>query len=160
MVTTLIVNASPLISLGKIDRLTLLGDPAFRVLVPRSVADEVSVQINDSAARWLAGAGHVYVVPPCAVDPILLAWDLGRGETSVMAEASQHTESIAVLDDLAARRCAQSLGLRCTGTLGFLLMAKRRGLIVEVMPLARQLQQSGLFLGERLLQDVRTAAGE
>jgi predicted nucleic acid-binding protein len=115
---------------------------------------------NDVAAQWLKGVGLAFVVPARPLDPILLAWDLGPGETSVIAEASHQTEAVAVLDDWAARRCAQSLGLRCTGTLGVLLMAKRRGLIAEVMPLVSQLQQSGLFLGDRLVQDVRTAAGE
>lgn len=160
MVTTLIVNASPLISLGKIDGLRLLASPLFKVYVPRPVADEVLIQANDDAAQWLTDAGHACLVPARPLDLILLAWDLGPGETSVIAEASHQTEAVAVLDDLAARRCAQSLGLRCTGTLGLLLMAKRRGLIPTVMPLVGQLQQAGLFLGDRLIQDIRTAAGE
>lgn len=159
MVTTLIVNASPLISLGKIDGLRLLADPLFKVYVPQPVADEVFVQTNDAAAQWL-GTGRAFLVPARPLDPILLAWDLGPGETTVIAEASHQTEAVAVLDDLAARRCAQSLGLRCTGTLGLLLMAKHRGLIPKVMPLVGQLQQNGLFIGDRLIQDTRTAAGE
>ena len=66
MVTLLIVNASPLISLGKIDGLRLLGDPLFRIYVPQPVVDEVVVQTGDPAAQWL-GTGHA--VQPPAPDP-------------------------------------------------------------------------------------------
>lgn len=46
--------------------------------------------------------------------PEIAAWNLGRGESQVLALAGTYPGSRAVLDDLEARRYAQSLGLsRC-----------------------------------------------
>jgi predicted nucleic acid-binding protein len=44
-------------------------------------------------------------------------WDLGSGETQVLALALSRGGPEVVLDDRQARRCARSLGLATTGTL-------------------------------------------
>lgn len=87
MVTPLVVNASPLIGLGKIDGLWILKDSRFEVHVPEPVVAEVSIMSTDAAARWLRD-GQVNITPARPPDPILLAWDLGAGETAVIAEAA------------------------------------------------------------------------
>ena len=160
MVTTLIVNASPLIGLGKGGLLWLLESGSFEVHIPRPVAEEILVHGADTASGWLRLGGHSRVVDAVPVDPLLLAWDLGPGETSVVAHACLNRSGVVVLDDLAARRCAHALGLRCTGTLGFLLMAKKRGLISTVMPSVGKLREAGIYIGDALVQSVRVAAGE
>ena len=65
-----------------------------------------------------------------------------------------------VLDDLAARRCAQALGLRCTGTLGLLIIAKQRGLLPTVIPAIDRLREAGLYIGVSVVDAVRKIAGE
>ena len=160
MVTELVFNASPLIGLGKGGLLGLLEADAFRVKIPLAVAEEVLAHPQDPSAAWLSGLGRNRVVPNVQVDPVLLAWDLGAGETSVIAQGVATVSGVVVLDDLAARRCAQAMGLRCTGTLGFLLMAKRRKLLPAVMPAVTRLREAGIYLGEGLIHAVRTAAEE
>ncbi len=161
MVTTLIVNASPLISLGKAGLLGLLEYPVFEVRIPAPVADEVLIQHDDGASLWLKSEGRArIVVCPPTVDPILMAWDLGRGETSVISCAGEAHQAIVVLDDLAARRCAQAFGLRCTGTLGLLFMAKQRGLLPAVVPAINRLRESGLYIGDSVVDTIRKIAGE
>ena len=89
MVTTLIVNASPLISLGKIDGLRLLASPLFKVYVPGPVADEVLIQANDDAAQWFGfRSAQVMNDFPCLqVDDVeTCCFGIGReagGESSV-----------------------------------------------------------------------------
>ncbi len=61
-----------------------------------------------------------------------LVTDLGPGETEVLMLGLESRESILVLDDAFARRVAETLALRFTGTLGLLLDAKRSGLIAQV----------------------------
>jgi predicted nucleic acid-binding protein len=66
--------------------------------------------------------------------------DLGRGETAVLALALESGDAVVVLDDGLARRHAERLGLRLTGTLGLLVDVKRACLIDAVAPLLEALQ--------------------
>lgn len=86
MVTELVFNASPLIGLGKGGLLGLLEADAFHVKIPLAVAEEVLAHPQDPAAAWLTASGRSRVVPTLQVDPVLLAWDLGAGETAVIAQ--------------------------------------------------------------------------
>ncbi len=89
MPDALIVNASPLIFLGNAGRLDLLRTAgAQRILVPDVVFDEVTQggyadRASSALAKtaWIQRAG-VPVVPSNIVE-----WDLGAGESSVIAVA-------------------------------------------------------------------------
>ncbi len=65
-----------------------------------------------------------------------------------------------IFDDALARRHAEVLGLRLTGTLGVLLDAKRAGLVPAVMPLIDDLQRLGFRLSNGTRQAVLRLAGE
>ncbi|MCI0391340.1 MAG: DUF3368 domain-containing protein [Acidobacteria bacterium] len=85
---------------------------------------------------------------------------LGAGETAVLSYALTHPGHVAVVDDAAARRCAQSLNITSIGTVGLIIFAKRRGLIAEVMPCVERLRDAGLWLSENLIEIVRRQVGE
>ena len=79
------------------------------------------------------------------------AWDLGEGEASVLAWGYDHPGTLIIVDDLAARRCAATLGIPVRGTLGLVLTAKKRGMIPEARPVLEKLRQSGMYLSDRIL---------
>ena len=157
----LVCNASPLIVLAKAGLLDLLTGlcPGFRI--PRSVAEEVS-RINDPAdpARIWLSRNSTFVAEAPSVSPFVMAWDLGAGESSVISLVESLPGSIAVLDDLAGRRCAQALGLPVVGTLGLILMAKRRGFISSVGPALDSIVAAGLFISRHHIDSILTQAGE
>jgi len=68
--------------------------------------------------------------------------------------------SVAVLDDLAARRCALALGINVTGTLGLLLMAERAGAIVSLRRALDAVTDAGLFVSPRHVGAILAAGGE
>ena len=160
---TLVFNASPIIVLAKarlLDRLIALGDPS---VVPHAVAEEVSrvENSNDPARVWLQNPPtSVQLVPSPPVAPFLAAWDLGDGESAVISSANGIPDAVAVLDDLAARRCAQAHGIKVMGTIGLILMAKRRKLIQTVAPALEAVENAGLFIAPRHLAEIRSKAGE
>lgn len=78
---------------------------------------------------------------------------LGAGESSVLAFAYQHAGVEAIIDDLAARKCAAGLGIPVRGTLGIVLVAKKRGLIPSARAVMEDLIQAGLYLSRRDLDD-------
>jgi predicted nucleic acid-binding protein len=69
-------------------------------------------------------------------------------------------DTVIVLDDALARRIAEALGLRFTGTLGLLLDAKRTGLIHAVRPVLDQLQSLRFRVSSHTRAAVLKLAGE
>ena len=65
-----------------------------------------------------------------------------------------------LMDELAGRRTATSLGMRVMGTLGVLLRAKAQELIPAVGPLIDQLLVTGFYVDDELAERVRRTAGE
>ncbi|MCX6914696.1 MAG: hypothetical protein NT167_16875 [Verrucomicrobia bacterium] len=88
--TTWIVNASPLILLGKINRLELLAALAPSFVIPAAVRSEILAGPDlDPARTWVESAdGSAHVIPEVPIPAEILAWDLGAGETAVLALAT------------------------------------------------------------------------
>ncbi|GAG57371.1 unnamed protein product [marine sediment metagenome] len=62
------------------------------------------------------------------INPLVANWNLGQGESEVITLAIEEG-STAVLDDLQARKCATVLNVKLMGTLGLLLLSKRKGVV-------------------------------
>ena len=92
--------------------------------------------------------------------PIIQAWDLGLGESSVLAYSYVNAGTIAIIDDLAARRCAEALHIPLRGALGLVLIAKNRGVLPAARPVLLKLKQSGMYLSDRVLEKVLALIGE
>jgi predicted nucleic acid-binding protein len=71
---------------------------------------------------------------------------LGGGETEGIALARTISNALLLLDDGQARRIATALGLRISGTIGVLLVAKERGLLERVGPELDRLEKFGFRL--------------
>ena len=156
-----VINASPLILLGKsgqLDWLPQMGE----IIIPKAVADEVTAGApEDPARQWIASQiGGALIREGGTASEDLLGWDLGRGETAVIAAAMENPSREAVLDDASARRCAGVFGLRVRGTLSFVAPAKRRGLVVECRPIFVRLRAAGLFVTPALVEQVAQSVGE
>lgn len=156
-----VVNASPLILLGKVARLSLLTKLAERVVIPHEVVLEVDAgPAVDPARLWLASEGRRFSAKSDSFDLRVVAWDLGKGETAVICRALSLPGSVCILDDRAARDCARLFGARVKGTLGVLLLAKQAGLIPAVRPEIESLLNSGALLHEGVVREALQLAGE
>lgn len=156
-----ICNTSPLQYLHQIGHLELLPRLVARVVVPTAVAEELA----EGRRRGLdlptpENLPWVDLRDPVVKKLTRLVPDLGHGETSVLLMALESTDAVVILDDALARRYAEVLGLRLTGTLGVLLDAKRRGLVAAVKPLIDDLQQLGFRLSDRTRKAILRLAAE
>jgi predicted nucleic acid-binding protein len=152
-----VVNASPLIVLDRLGRIDLLARLGNTLIVPGGVVAEISRgprPINPDRLDFF----RTVVVE--AIDPVVAAWDLGRGESEVLTCAASVDADVAVLDDRSARRCATALGLATHGTLHVLLKAKEAGLLPSVAPMIERARAEGLFLSDALVAKVLVLAGE
>jgi predicted nucleic acid-binding protein len=161
LASNLVVNASPIILLAKIDGLHLLQALGEEILVPRTVIDEVRAGgVVEAALDRDEVRGWLTTVEDVNIPASILEWDLGPGESQVIGLVMQHGDMWAVLDDRRARRCAEAHGVRHLGTLGVTLACKRRGVIPEVKPLLDRLRQTGMYLDDELYAHVLSRAGE
>ncbi len=156
-----VCNTSPIQYLYQLGALDLLPRLVGRVIFPVAVVDELAagraagVALPDPTQLEWAQIRH-----PISERAVRLVTDLGPGESEVLMLGLELPDSLLILDDGLARRVAESLGLRFTGTLGLLLDAKRAGLIPAVSPLLDQLQELRFRLAPHTRRAVLDLAGE
>ena len=154
-------NASPLIFPSRGGHLPLLRAFADRVLGPEAVASEIRAKgPDDCTAQALEATAWLEVVPSVPVPEEVMQWGLGAGESGVLAAALLRPGLEAIIDDLAGRRCARSLGVTVRGTLGIVLVARQRGAISEARPVLGDLIRGGMYLSRYVLDAALARVGE
>jgi predicted nucleic acid-binding protein len=148
------VNASPLIFLAGVDLFEMLRLAGDEIIVPTAVAEEIKRRgSGDATVQALEQTNWLLITDVPPIPPIIQAWGLGDGESSVLAWAYANPGTEAIIDDLAARRCAAALGIPVRGTLGLVLIAKQRGRISSARVVLEQLRQAGMYLSDRVLNE-------
>ena len=94
------------------------------------------------------------------VDPIIASWGIGEGESQVLSWAHQNPGFRAIIDDLAARRCASTLNIPAKGCVGVVVLAKQKGLIPEIKTVLEELVEVGLRVSDRLIQEALDLSGK
>jgi uncharacterized protein len=157
-----IANTSPLCYLHRAGVLQVLPAIFGRVIVPGQVVAELN-----------AGRARGYDLP----EPLTFPWAdvrtvaplsaqlepfefLGAGERAVLTLALALPGSVAIIDELPARRVAARLGLRVTGTLNVILVAKQLGHVQAVRPILDRLQELRFRVSAALRDHILTLAGE
>ena len=149
-----IINASPVIALARVGQVELPARLPQQAALPQAVAEEISVAPEDDPARQALESGLFKIVKAPAIPNNILAWDLGKGESAVLSYALAHRESVPILDDGAARRCARSLSLPMIGTLAVVILAKQHGLIESTAQVLYALRGADFRLDDELIRDV------
>jgi predicted nucleic acid-binding protein len=155
------VNASPLIFLARAGLLDFLQLVAETIMVPTSVLMEIQRRgPTDITVQALQNAAWIVYIEDPPIPRLLQAWDLGEGESAVLAWAYAHPDTEAIIDDLAGRRCAAALGIPVRGTLGLVLTAKRRGRISQARPVLERLRHAGMYLSDHVMNQALRLVGE
>ena len=161
MASTAVENASPLIFLSRGHHLDLLRHFADRVVVPQPVANEVFRKgPDDTTASALANTPWLEIVASPTIPDVILEWGLGPGESSVLTVAYLHDGAEVIIDDLAARRCADALSISVRGTLGIVLAARQRGIVPSARAVLEDLIQGGMCLSRDVLNAALRRVGE
>lgn len=156
-----VVDASPLIYLAHAELIHLLQLASPRILVTTTVSREIRRRgAADPTVQVLEKTPWLEEVEPGPDSPRVALWALGPGETSVLSWALAHPGCLAVLDDLAGRRCAETLEIPLIGTLGLVLRAKRMGDLSAARPVVEKLREAGMYLSESVLSRALALVGE
>jgi hypothetical protein len=141
----IIIDTSSLIALERINLLQILCKIYKEVVIPESVIKE----FGNLSLSCLS----IRKVESNLLKLLITDLNLGKGEADVIALASQ-TGLKVIIDDLKARKAAENMGLKLTGTIGVLLKAERLGLIASAQEKVRELREKGFYISEQLLEDI------
>jgi predicted nucleic acid-binding protein len=157
----LIADSSALVALSVMDSLKLL-EPLFgKVYVPSAVYAEVTADLSlpESSALALYLKDKVYPLSDPS-DIVLIDAYGDLGETEAMMLYKKLRADRLLIDDARGRRVAQVNEITVIGSLGILLLAKRKGFITQVAPQLKKLQASNVYVANKLIEQVLRLAGE
>ena len=147
-------DTSPLTALLRIGRADLLQRLFSEVFIPPAVETELR-RSHAILPDWLR------VRAPREIPDVIASARLDRGETEALALALDLHADVILMDERLGRRVARSLGLKATGLLGCLILAKDAQVIEAVAPVVSDLQSvAGCWFDEELIASIYRAAGE
>lgn len=147
----LIPDTSCLIFLEKIREIEVLQKLYDRTVVTREVADEHISPLKQWIEIETAQEKRYQKVLEQSVD---------KGEASIMVLALEIDDCVVSIDDLRARKVAQKLGLRLTGTLGIIYKAKKAGYIASMRETIEKLKRVDFRISEKVEQELLRVSGE
>lgn len=150
-------NSSPIIAFERLEQLALLQQLTHTLHIPSAVRQEVfSVR---TPPPWIVERPISY---PAA--RLTLAPRLGVGESEAILLALESAPCHLLVDDLAARRAAQSMNIPVIGTVGLLILARQRNVLAAVKPYLDALRQAEFRISETVyhlaLQQVEEEASD
>ena len=141
----ILIDTSSLIALERISLLQILCKVYKEVVISESVIKEFGTLSLPCIS--------IRKVESNLLRLLITDLNLGKGEADVIALASQIGLKV-IIDDSKARRVAENMGLKVTGTIGVLMKAERIGLIESAHDKVRELREKGFYVSEELLEDI------
>ena len=150
-----VVNASPIITLSKIDRVEILPRLCDELIIPRGVVDEIRYgPADDPAIKWIMGSGQAYIQDSFPIDQRIANWDLGLGESQVLSWLTSNRNHEGILDDRAARKAASILRLPIRGTIGIIALAQKEGHLQSALDEYEKLRDVGFRISPSVIERV------
>lgn len=156
-----ISNTSPLQYLYQLGLMNLLFRMYGKIIIPDAVVLEIDqgrlkgISLPD---LFLMNQIEVRSVREKRLLPLVSS--LGPGEREVIALGLESPDPLIILDDLPARRHADFLGLKMTGTLGIILKAKELGYIEKVVSFLDKLDELHFRLDRKTRLSALKLSGE
>ena len=149
----IVTNSTPLISLSKIGKISLLQNIFGKVFIPDAVYNEVSVQGQGRVGWNLPSYIKTKHVTNTMASRFLRA-QLDYGESEAIVLAKEMNADLLILDEKKARRIAKLNGITVIGTIGVLQKAKDEGIIKSIRECMDEMIESGIWLDEKLYRFV------
>lgn len=150
MPKNIVCDSSCLILLHKINRLDILKRVFGRIII----TPEVLLEFNRPIPTWID------IQSPKSNLHKALENILDIGETSVISLAAELDDALLIIDESKGRKVATQMDLVITGTLGILVIAKRKGVISEVNPVLIEIQKTDFRISKELVDSVLKLVGE
>ncbi|MFW6246069.1 MAG: DUF3368 domain-containing protein [Tangfeifania sp.] len=147
----IISDTSCLILLHKLERIELLKSLFGVIRITQVIADEFEITVPDFI---------IIENPKDRNYQRILESSLDSGEASAIALALEKENPLLIIDDNKGRREAKHLGIKFTGTMGVLIIAKEKGLIHSISEILEEIKKTDFRLSEELIDEIKLKAGE
>lgn len=151
MPKAIISDTSCFIVLSNIGELTLLKSLYGQIITTIEIANEFGGEMPD----WVT-----IIEVNDKYRQQLLEMQIDKGESSAIALALETPDSTIILDDFKARKIAEHLGLKITGTIGVIVKAKLNGIIPSIKPILSKIRATDFRLTAELEIITLKEAGE
>ncbi|GGA54772.1 DUF3368 domain-containing protein [Okeania sp. KiyG1] len=158
----IVSDTTPISELAKVKHLDLLPQIFGKVVIPQGVFNELQKGTHP-VAKFVQNLSWLEVVTvnnQQLVEELQKSFNLHLGESEAIALAEEIGASQLLIDEKAARKVAMARKLPLIGTVGILLLAKRRGLLESVKDILNEMQVKGTRISVKLYEQVLTLAGE
>jgi predicted nucleic acid-binding protein len=147
-----IADTSCLIVLNQIQLLHLLSKLFDNVKVTKEISDEFLDDLPD----WVE-----IVEVKDKIKKNLLSVNLDKGEASAIAYCiEQSAPCLLIIDEKKGRKTAFELGISIIGTLGILLLAKKKGFIASLKESIEAMEAFSFRISPILREEILKEAGE
>lgn len=151
-------DTTPLISLMKAAKLSVLEDLYNEILIPDAVYSELTTNSKYAdEAEEIKQCSFIRVVSVRerkAVEVLQKVSGLDLGESEAIIYADDNKSDILLMDEDAGRRVAKAMGIRVRGTIGVLLLAYDKGILTanDVDDATERLRAAKRRISEELFQ--------
>lgn len=142
MSRAVISDTSCLIALSNIDLLHILKDLYQEVIITK----EVKHEFGERLPEWIKVSDVKNQKQQAELEK-----QLDKGEASSIALALELKNSVLIIDEVKGRKIAKSFKLNIIGTIGVLLLAKKKGFITDVIGIILKMVNKGFRLSDKLI---------
>ncbi len=153
-----VADTGALISLGHIDGIELIKEVFGDFYIAQAVWDELNTYKNPEFNKNILVALEKKVVKIKSRNYLSVVMDYGESESVILYEELQ--ADFLLIDDNKARIIAESLDVTCIGSIGLLIKAKQKGLILELKPIFEKWISLGRYFSFKLLNSILADVGE
>jgi len=156
----IVCDSSPIIALALCDQLELLDKLFNDVLIPQEVYNESTKEGKEPTPviqKWAVGK-VVDVIDRQKVN--VFNETLDKGESEAIALYLEKSADYLLVDEKKGRKIAIENGIKVVGSLGVLIMAKRKGFLQSIKPSLVILRSSSTRISEFLYEQTVKMAGE
>ena len=154
----IVSNASPLIVLLKINKLSILRELFEKIVVPKAVYEEITTKEHErlilGRLEWIEARSVRNTEMTAFLEKLI-----NRGEAEAIVLAKELNVTL-LIDDAKARKYAKLLNIEVIGTLGLLKIAKKSGLVQSVRKVIEDMLAEGYYIEDRLVRKILKDIGE
>lgn len=146
----IVSDSSCLILFHKIGEIDLLHKVFGRI----HITDTVFKEFNQPVPNWIK-----IVQLQTDIHGGLFGY-LDAGDASSIALASEHEESLLIIDEIKGRRVAIQMEIQVTGSLGVVITAKNKGHLKAVKPIIDKILKTNFRISKELIERVLEKVNE
>ena len=153
-----IADTGPIISLAVIDKLYLLTEIFENVFIPQAVWDELTSDNSRNDYKQIVDFFSEKVKSINGINNLVFTMDYGEAEAVILYQETK--ADYLLIDDKKARNIAETLNIKCVGTIGLIAAAKQKGMISNMRPLFLKWIENNRFYSIKLLNKALEKYGE